>query len=578
MSGDSGGDEPRLEPGAQLDNAPIPAPEGPVTIRRHIAWRWENHRRRRSRQSRARRVAGRTGAVIVVIIVLLAGSGIGYAAYRNGQIRHITVRHLHAAQGGVENIALIGSTDRCGLNNAHTAQYGSCAQLGVELNSDVIMIVHLNENTGKISVLSIPRDTFVPNARPGETNRIDSALLYGPSQTVQVIEDDFGITINHYVELNFDTFAGVIDAIGGIKMYFRYPLVDAPASLAILHAGCQSLNGVQALAVERARHLYYYPHGYNPHEPTVGRVYDGSGDLGRILRDHELLRVVAAAVQAHGLSNPLTVNALVGSVTPQLTVDKGMTFSHIVSLVEDFRHASPNGVAESTAPVIVDSQPYTYDGYSGYGDIVFPSEPQDSTAIEQFLGAPLPGDAVAPSSVHVAVVDATNDPAGTQKTIYHLGLLGFHASNGGTAPSVGPISETDVLYAPGHEADGERVEKALSGAVALGVGSPPAGSTVEIVTGSDYRVVRPPVTPPTTTTTTTTPSSSTTTTTSPSTTTTTPSTTTTVPPVTTTTLPAETGPLEAPTPAVQPLPKWDPVACSTPKTTSSHKTKKHAKT
>src|ERR1019366_917603 len=111
------------------------------------------------------------------------------------------------------------------------------------------MILHLNANKHTVSILSIPRDLFVPNARTTGANKIDAALYEGPSQLVAAIQEDFGIPINHYVELNFDTFAQVVDVLGGINMYFPMEVFDAYSGLNITSTGCIHLNGYRALQV-----------------------------------------------------------------------------------------------------------------------------------------------------------------------------------------------------------------------------------------------------------------------------------------------------------------------------------------
>ena len=108
------------------------------------------------------------------------------------------------------------------------------------MNSDVVMILHLDPNKKTASILSIPRDLFVPNARATGANKIDAALVEGPEQLVSAIEEDFGIPIHHYVELNFDSFQGVVNALGGIKMYFPEPVFDAYSGLNVPTAGCRS--------------------------------------------------------------------------------------------------------------------------------------------------------------------------------------------------------------------------------------------------------------------------------------------------------------------------------------------------
>ncbi len=179
----------------------------------------------------------RAGIVVVVGIVVIIGAAVGYAEYRTHQIQRVKVGDLVAQPpSGVENIVLVGSTSRCALKQQNKA-FGLCSEGVNGVNSDVVMILHLNPTTKTASILSIPRDLFVPNARAGGANKIDAALAEGPEQLVNAIEEDFGIPIHHYVELNFDSFQGVVNALGGIKMYFPEPVFDAYSGAERTHAG-----------------------------------------------------------------------------------------------------------------------------------------------------------------------------------------------------------------------------------------------------------------------------------------------------------------------------------------------------
>jgi LCP family protein required for cell wall assembly len=157
---------------------------------------------------------------------------------------------------GTQNILMVGSTSRCALA-VQSQAFGICSEGVNGVNSDVVMILHLNPSTHSVSILSIPRDLFVPNARKEGANKIDAALYEGPSQLVDAIQEDFGIPIQHTVELNFDSFMNVVNTLGGIKMYFPEPVYDAYSGLNIQTTGCIALNGTQALQVVRARHLQY---------------------------------------------------------------------------------------------------------------------------------------------------------------------------------------------------------------------------------------------------------------------------------------------------------------------------------
>jgi LCP family protein required for cell wall assembly len=416
----------------------------------------------------------------VSLIVLIVAGAVGYTIYRNGQLHRVVVHNLTKAKGSIENILLIGSTDRCALDSKQGGAFGTCAGGVTGINSDVVMVLHLDGVRHRVSVLSFPRDTFLPNARPGETNRIDSALYIGPSQLVKVIEDDFGISINHFVELNFDTFQAIVKSMGGIEMDFPNEVRDPQSGLKVLQTGCVRIGAFQALAVVRARHMSY----------LVGKtwVYDGSGDLGRIQRDHEFLRVLAAAVAKRGLGNPFSDNALIGDLAPDLTVDSGFGIKEMADLVLAYRGIKPNEVPETTLPISEDPVTYEYKGYN-YGLVVFPVEPQDQSAVVQFLGGSLPGMRLPAKRVSVSVVGGTGNPASTATIASDLGSIGFSMKGTAEQTPVGPIAETQVLYAgPSTLPQAQRVAESLSGPVAIGIGKPIDGAQVTVVTGTNLVV------------------------------------------------------------------------------------------
>lgn len=427
------------------------------------------------------------GISIVGVLALLVGGVVGYTAYRNHQIHRVPVRHLakvvtKGPHANEQTILMIGSTSRCVLNNQFQNAFGSCAQGVTGVNSDVIMLLHVVPATHRLSILSLPRDLVLPNVRPQEFHKIDAALADGPSQLVAVIEQDFGIPINHFVELNFDSFQNVVNALGGIDMYFPTRVKDDSSALKITKRGCQHLNGFQALAVVRARHMSYGPHF---------QYYDGSGDLGRIIRDHEFLRVLANAVSQRGLGNLLTDNSLVGAVAPQLTVDQTFSFTDMVSLLWNFHSVSPATAPETTLPNIEDYTDYIYEGYD-YGSVVFPSYPADQRAIDSWLGlSAAPGASVSPSTITVLVLDGSGVTGTGAALTAKLATLGYKASFAGSQTPVGSPAETLVEYSTGHLIDAERVARSLSGIVAMAEDATTGGADVTIVAGTNARVVTP---------------------------------------------------------------------------------------
>ncbi len=522
-----------------------------------------SRQKHRSRHRRLWWVLGSIGAVVVVIV----GGTAGYAWYLNHEIHRFDVRGLSnvpttGADAGTENILLVGSTDRCALT-VQNAAYGLCSQGVNGINSDVVMILHLDPNTRSVSILSIPRDLFVPNARSNGANKIDAALYQGPSQLVAAINEDFGIPIQHYVVLNFDTFANVVDALGGVKMYFPEPVYDAYSGLKVLTPGCVSLDGFHALQVVRARHLQYKPAGVTTSDPAYWPS-ENQSDLARILRDHEFLRVLATAVSKNGLSNPITDEQLVSGVASQLNVDRTFSSGDMVGIALDFHSVNVNSAPQLTLPVEVDQLgSYLYQG-GYYGDIEFPSISQDDQVIDQFLhisastnpmtGEPLP----APGTVTVSVLNGSGTYSQATDTGDALHALGFQITGVGDSTPVGSEAETVVYFAHKTAADqaaAETVARSVTGAVITALGPTSDGAQVTVVTGTQFSVNPPastttssPVAPPTTAT----PTTATPTTATP---------TTAAVPATGSTS-ASSGAFQPVTPATAALQPWDPRSCT----------------
>ena len=544
--------------------------DGLIALGRAIQHQPARSTYRRTRRRRPRWLLW-SGVGVGSVVVLVVAALIAAYLYFGGLAHHIPVKHL---QPGDSNILLVGSTDRCSLKHPNAA-YGLCSQGVTGINSDIVMVAHLGAN-GKVSLLSIPRDLFIPNARVGDNaNKIDAALFNGPSQLAAAVEEDFGIPINHFVELNFDTFASVVDVVGGIDMYFPRRVFDAYSGLNIEKPGCYHLDGIHALQVVRARHLQIQ---YSAADGTNPRLWPNEplSDLARIRRTHEFMRVVAAKLASQGIGNLAADISLASTILPDLTVDNGFSTLEMAKLAADYAGTNISKVPQLTFPVVLNETGiYTYQGIPGYGDVEFPIQPGGWQTVDQIFGVqpdqspwtgrPLP----LPPTFHVSVENATG--ISNQATAIATALIdkGYKVNQTGDRAAVGTPEETYVWYGgtqppasgPWKSAPLEaalRVMTVLQGPVTLGYD--PAmvthGDMVTIQTGSDISVATRNWTAPTTTTTTTT----TTTLHGGSTTT---STTISVPTTVYDPTGVKTDPsLSAPSFTAQPLEPWDPRACA----------------
>ncbi len=525
------------------------------------------HKEKSTRRRRVKRIL----VVSLVVLLVVVGAGVGYAYYLTRGIHRVQVRGLSHAfttgkEQGTENILMVGSTDRCALTVQNPA-YGLCSQ-GIDgVNSDVIMILHADPTTHHLALLSIPRDLFIPNARTTGPNKIDAGLVQGLSQLTAAIEEDFGIPIQHAVSVNFDQFANIVQALGGINMQFPISVFDwaptgggvngnEPVSSGLNEraAACVHLDGTQALQVVRARHLRYQTPGANPDDPYSWQP-EAESDLARIRRDHEFLRVMATAVAKQGLDNPIADINLVDSVKADLTFDQTWAVTDMANLVLDFHSVNVDSVPQLTLPVSVVIDPdgsggsLRYQGYS-YGDVEFPAQSQDQAAIDEVLGVGATTDSMtglalpAPSSVTVSVMNGTGTYNQASDTAASLAALGFHTVGTGDTTPVGDLAETYVYYGSRNaatEAAAEAVTRSMTGSVIMAYDPSQVadGAQVTVVTGTQFTVNAPPSSPTSSTAGATSTSTST--------------------PITST--PSTSGAIASPNPTASQLAVWDPRAC-----------------
>lgn len=140
--------------------------------------------------------------------------------------------------------------------------------------SDTIMLLFLNNDTGDISLLSIPRDSYVNIAGTSTNTKINHAFYSGGIKlTKATVEQLTGISIDNYAIIDFNGFKEAIDAIGGVEIYVDSRMYK-PSEGIDLYEGEQVLNGAQALAYCRYR-------GYS------------NADFGRIEHQQNFIKTLA---------------------------------------------------------------------------------------------------------------------------------------------------------------------------------------------------------------------------------------------------------------------------------------------
>ena len=341
-------------------------------------------RKARKRRRRPAERMLRIGIVVVVVLLVVVGFGYGYFRYEWSKVSSSPCSVcVAAANGAPYNVLVIGSDSRVGETAAEAQQFGTATDAAGQ-RSDTIKIVRVDPATGTASTLSIPRDTYVTlSGVPASTglsmqNKINAAFGSGPDALIKTIQNTFGIPINHYVVLSFFGVQDAVNALGGISMDFPYPVRDQDCSTGVCYnnsglniptAGCQVLDGAQALSLSRSRYFQYYADGQWNSDPT--------SDIGRIERQN--LIIEAALDKAKSTYNPLRLNALLTSVVHDFSKDNGLTAGDLFSLAERYHAFSGSDLQSYTLPTVGATS-------AEDGDVEVVQPQQAAPLIDQFQG------------------------------------------------------------------------------------------------------------------------------------------------------------------------------------------------
>lgn len=181
--------------------------------------------------------------------------------------------------------------------------------------SDSIMVMRLDPEAKQAALLSFPRDLWVKVG--GSNKRVNSAYVENDySVLAQTLFDNFGITVDHYLQIDFCAFKTLVDAVGGVTVPFKTRIVDLNVGIDV-PAGCHTFSGDEALAYVRSRHLRWVDKDGVTHE-------DPTADFGRISRQQDFLRRVLQAALNKGLYDLDVASAMVTTLQQYLVHDSGL--------------------------------------------------------------------------------------------------------------------------------------------------------------------------------------------------------------------------------------------------------------
>ena len=304
-----------------------------------------------------------TSLFLPILLLLAVLGGYLYAKSVFNKIDKIELADTLDTAGVGTNYLIVGSDSRdpqaiidAGLNPAGFEDGGGD-------RSDTMLILRMEGGTA--TMLSIPRDLYVPIADTNGSQKINAAYNGGPSRLVRTIQTSLGLPIHHYMEVDFVSFALLVDSLGGITIDFPNPAIDTSSGLDIKQAGPNLLNGAQALSYVRSRH-YEVVGGNGTVQPI-----EVASDLGRVLRQQRFLTTVFAKLGS--TKNPLTLTKAARATSGGLRIDDTLGLVEAMRFGWRLRSLDPTSV---DLPV--------ENGRNRSGAVLFLSQPGADAALARF--------------------------------------------------------------------------------------------------------------------------------------------------------------------------------------------------
>jgi LCP family protein required for cell wall assembly len=282
----------------------------------------------------------------VVVLASVSWLGLGHVS---GKIARISVfsglEDRPEKTSKALNYLLVGSDTREGLTKAElkALRVGSTATAAGG-RSDTMLLVHISKDRDKAYLVSFPRDSLVTipahlstNGKtqiPARQNKLNAAFSFGGAPLlIETIESETNLKIDHYIEVSFAGFAGIVNALGGIEVCTKVD-IDDPKSHLVLSAGTHTLDGIEALKYVRTRD------------------FDGRGDIGRMQRQQQFMSSVLNKATSTGvLLNPIKIVNFMNAAISTVKMDENLSKEDLLNLAKQMRGLSSGNVRTLTVPL-----------------------------------------------------------------------------------------------------------------------------------------------------------------------------------------------------------------------------------
>lgn len=422
---------------------------------------------------------------INAMAVLAAALTAGTLAYSNEQVSNITRRVI---PDGIlrtgddpatepQNFLIVGVDDASRLGEGDNVKIRETSGR----LTDTIMVLRVDPIAATADILSFPRDLYVPISGTGAESRINTAFNTGGEVLlIRTIIDNFGIPIDHYVEIDFAGFRELVEVVDGVPIQFPHPVRSRSAvELDIPEAGCWTLGPRQALAFARVRTDFQAQDASGEWHTDLG------GDYSRVDRQQLFVQLALRQAITKGARNPNTLRRLIEIGALSVTFDDTLEPDALVDLGTALRGFDPAELVTHTLPVD--------EAAEGGPAYLYLREDEAEPTLAVFRGTDPAVPVVSRADVVVQVRNGTGTPGQAGDVTRELAAAGFATEVPNTdIPSGQP---TTIVHTAGGGPEARLVARQLIGPARYRVGSVPAGTGVVLLTGTDWAGVAPTLRP-----------------------------------------------------------------------------------
>ena len=295
--------------------------------------------------------------ITLAVLTILSGSGLLYANWKLNNRKVVTIDlvdpnanefDLPIGDLKAKNFLITGSDNNACIakDSPYAGGFGKRSSYGER--SDSIMVIRVNPIDNQAAIISFPRDMWVTQAGSTRQGRINTNFdKKNPNRLIRTIKENFGISVDHYVNIDFCAFKEVIDAVGGVRVPFANKAQDKRTGFKVLKTDvCFTFEGDHALAYMRSRHYQWY-------DPALQKWRtDPSSDWGRIARQQDFIRRLVKKALDKARTNPRVATGILNAALKNVITDDRLNALTVLQLGQAMKNFDANTMGSYTMPGI----------------------------------------------------------------------------------------------------------------------------------------------------------------------------------------------------------------------------------